>query len=256
LSRRRSLAISTSVGSRHLRKFQRSGLFVPSLLMPCMFFAAFAGGLSAIAKTPHFGYPSYTSFVFIFVLFLGTCYIAAFGASAFIADLESRFISRMMLAVPRRVAILAGLIGAGLLEAAAIVAVLFGIGLAVGMKVSGSPLQLLAIVVLALLLNVAASLWALGLLLRLRSSSAESLIQLPMFAVLFLAPVFVPRPLLTGWLKVAASWNPITPLLESSRGLLVHKPVHVGLAFASVAGMIAVFLVWALLGLRKAERQP
>jgi ABC-2 type transport system permease protein len=244
------------VEGRHLRKFVRSGLFVPSLLMPCMFFAAFAGGLSAVSKTPKFGYPSYTSFVFIFVLMLGASYVAAFSVAAFLPDLEGKFISRMMLAVPRRTAIIAGVVFAGIGEAVFIVLVLFLIGLAAGMKVSGSALQILAIVGLALLLNIAASLWALGLAMRVRSSGAEPLMQLPIFAVLFLTPVFVPRHLLDGWLKSAASVNPLTPLLEASRGLLVHQPFHVGLAYLSDAGLIVAFLVWALLGLRRAERMP
>jgi ABC-2 type transport system permease protein len=254
VSRRRALTIASSVCVRHLRKFLRSGLFVPSLLMPCMFFAAFAGGLSAVSKTPRFAYPSYTSFVFVFVLLLGASYVAVFSAAAFIADLEGRFMSRMMLAVPQRTAIVAGLVFAGVAEATFVLVVISGIGLAAGMKVSGSALQLLAIAALALLLNIAASLWALGLALRLRSSEAEPLMQLPLFAVMFLAPAFVPRSLLDGWLKTAAGLNPITPLLEAGRGLLVHESVHVVLAFASAGGLIVVFLVWAVLGLRKAER--
>jgi ABC-2 type transport system permease protein len=76
----------------------------------------------------------------------------------------------------------------------------------------------------------------------------------PIFIALFLAPVYVPRELLTGWLKTAAGLNPLTPLIEACRGLLVGNPVSVGLAFACAAGLAAALSVWALTGLRSAER--
>lgn len=246
--------VAGAVAKRHLRKFVRSGNFVPSLLFPCLFLAAFAGGLSAISSGASFGYPNYTSFIFVFVLLLGAAYTGVFSALAFTADLEGRFFSRMMLAVPRRSAILLGLVIAGVVEAAAIGIVLAAIGLAAGMKVSGSAVQLLALAVLTLLLNVAASLWALGLAFRLRSAQAAPVMLLPLFAVLFVTPVYVPRSLLGGWLKPAAKVNPLTPLIEAGRGLLVHAPEHVGLAFASSVGLILVFYVFAATGLRKVER--
>jgi ABC-2 type transport system permease protein len=253
---KRYWSVANAVAIRHMRKFIRSGSFVPSLLFPCLFLAAFAGGLSAIAASPNFGYPNYTSFIFVFVLFLGSAYCAVFSAIAFTADLEGRFMSRMMLAVPQRTAIVAGLVIAGVAEAVFLAVILAAIGLAAGMKVSGSALQLLTLLALVLLLNVATSFWGLGLAFRQRSAQAAPVMLLPLFAVLFVTPVYVPRPLLGGWLKTAAEVNPLTPLLEAGRGLLIHAPVHVGLAFASAGGLILVFYAFAALGLRKAEREP
>jgi ABC-2 type transport system permease protein len=246
--------VTVAVAKRHVRKFIRSGNLVPSLLFPCLFLAAFVGGLSAISSNASFGYPNYTSFIFVFVLLLGTAYTAIFSALAFTADLEGRFFSRMMLAVPRRTAILAGLVLAGVGEALAVALILTGIGLAAGMKVSGSAVQLLGLLALALLLNIAASCWGLGLAFRMRSAQAAPVMLLPLFAVLFVTPVYVPRHLLGGWLKPAAAANPLTPLLEAGRGLLVHAPERVGVAFAASAGLILVFYVFALTGLRKLER--
>ena len=48
-------------------------------------------------------------------------------------------------------------------------------------------------------MNVAAVLWAAGVALRLRTMQAGPIMQMPVFLVLFFAPVYVPLPLLSGW---------------------------------------------------------
>ena len=122
-----------------------------------------------------------------------------------------------------------------------------------GMTVSGSPGQLFAVVLLALLLNVAALLWAAGIAMRFRTVQAGPLMQMPVFLALFLAPVYVPLSLLTGWIDAVASFNPITYLLEAARGLVAGDPVYVGLAFGLAFALVGGFLVWARRGLRNAE---
>ena len=50
-----------------------------------------------------------------------------------------------------------------------------------------------------------------------------------------------------------AEVNPITASLEAARSLLAGAPEDVGLAFAVAGGLVALFLVWALRGVRSAE---
>jgi len=71
---------------------------------------------------------------------------------------------------------------------------------------------------------------------------------------MFLAPVYVPLPLLTGWIHDVARYNPITKALEAGRGLLAGTPVEVGIAFAALAAAAAVLSVFARRGLASAER--
>jgi ABC-2 type transport system permease protein len=70
---------------------------------------------------------------------------------------------------------------------------------------------------------------------------------------LFLAPVYMPLDLLEGWIHTAARFNPITPLLELSRDLISGQPGNMW-SYAVVLTMLAVLAVWALTGLRRAER--
>jgi ABC-2 type transport system permease protein len=107
---------------------------------------------------------------------------------------------------------------------------------------------------LALLMNAFAVLFGSGVAMRLRTMQAGPAIQVPAFLLLFLAPVWVPYDLLTGWVQTAASVNPVTLMLESGRGFLVGNPTRVLPAFAVVALLVALTMLWARGGLRSAEK--
>jgi ABC-2 type transport system permease protein len=77
---------------------------------------------------------------------------------------------------------------------------------------------------------------------------------MPVFVLLFLAPVYVPITLLTGWIHDVAKLNPVTAVLEAGRGLLAGTPVKVAIAFAGLAIAAGVFGVFARRGLASAER--
>jgi ABC-2 type transport system permease protein len=121
------------------------------------------------------------------------------------------------------------------------------------MQVGGSRVDLVGLYTLALLLNLAAVLWAAGVAMRLRTMQAGPVMQMPVFLILFFAPVYVPLALLQGWIHVVATANPITRVLEAGRGFLAGSPTEVGAAFAVVIGLAVGFSVWALRGLRSAE---
>ena len=78
--------------------------------------------------------------------------------------------------------------------------------------------------------------------------------QIPIFVGLFLAPVYVPLSLLTGWIHSVASYNPVTALLTAGRGFISGEPAKSALAFACGLALAALMAVYALRGLRRAER--
>ena len=121
------------------------------------------------------------------------------------------------------------------------------------MEVHGSGLNVFGIFSLAVLANIAALLFSAGIALRFRSLQAGPLMQMPVFIVLFLAPVYVPQSLLSGWIEPAASVNPVTASLNAARSLMAGEPSGVLLAYVVALGLIAVMGVWAIRGLRSAE---
>jgi ABC-2 type transport system permease protein len=250
----RSTSIMFGVAKRHLKLLLKNPeLSAPPMMMPLFFFVAFAGGLSAIANSPDFDYPDYTGFVWVFVLIQAAAFAGVFTGTALAEDFDTGFASRMMLAAPQRMAIVMGYVLAALVQAVFTGAILFGVAVVAGMDVSGSVVEILGIFALALLFNVAATLAVAAVGLRLQSVQAAPLMQIPVFVIMFLTPVYTVRDALGGWLQTAASVNPVTPLMEASRGFLAGEPVSVGLAFACGAGMIALFGAVTLLSLRWAE---
>ena len=127
------------------------------------------------------------------------------------------------------------------------------VALVVGMNVIGGPVDLVGLFVLAILVNFCGFFWAGGIAMRFRTIQAAPLMQMPVFLVLFFAPVYVPLDLLQGWIEGVASVNPVTYLLETGRGFIAGDPPHVLGAFALAIGMGVAFWTWAFLGLRKAE---
>ena len=90
--------------------------------------------------------------------------------------------------------------------------------------------------------------------MRLRTMQAGPLMQMPVFLALFFAPVYVPLSLLQGWIHAVATFNPLTRVLEAGRSLLAGSPTEVAIAFAVAFTLAAGFWLWAISGLRSAER--
>ena len=77
--------------------------------------------------------------------------------------------------------------------------------------------------------------------------------QMPVFLILFFAPVYVPLDLLQGWIAGVATVNPLTYMLETGRGFVAGDAPHVLAAFAIGIGLGLLFWIWAFRGLRNAE---
>jgi ABC-2 type transport system permease protein len=233
--------------------FNKPSLFLPSLIFPLFFFAAFAGGLSAVSEAPSFDYPSYTTFQYVFVLMQSAIFGGVFTGFAIAADFEFGFARRMLLATRNRSALIAGYAITALTRALLVWTVVTAVALATGAELTGSAGDLLGILVIAVMLNFAATLFASGMAMRFRTLQAAPLIQLPAFLIIMTAPVYVPRDLIQGWVATVADFNPMTATLEAGRNLIIGAPAETLLALGVAAGLIAVMINWARTGLRRAE---
>ena len=247
-------AVAGAVAWRHLNNLVKNpALFLPPLVFPLFFFAAFAGGLSAVGDAPGFDYPDYTAFQFVFVLLQTAAFGGVFTGFSIAADWESGFARRMMLAAGHRSALIAGYTVAAMIRTVVVGGLVFLVALATGMEIGGNGIELGGLIGLALIVNVAATLFGAGVSLRFRTMQAAPALQTPVFLFLFLAPVYAPRDLLAGWIHTVANVNPATALLEAGRGLISGLPADTGLAFAAALGLAALFAAWAVRGMRSAE---
>ena len=249
------LAVARAVAWRTLHNvFTNPSLFIPSIVFPLFFFTAFAGGLSRVGDVPGFRFPQgYTGFQFVFVLLQSAAFGGVFTGFGIARDFESGFARRLLLAAPHRSGIVLGYAAAALGRWLVTVAILTAVAFGVGMTIGGNGVDLLGLYALGLILNFAALLWACGVAMRLRTMQAGPVMQMPVFLVLFFAPVYVPLRLLQGWIHDVAIVNPLTRVLEAGRGFLAGTPTEVGAAFGAALALAVFFSLWAVRGLRKAE---
>jgi ABC-type multidrug transport system permease subunit len=250
--------VALAIAWRSLHTYvRRADLIIPSLVFPLIFLASFAGGLSALGSVPGFDFPAgYTAFQFVFVLLQASAFSGLFTGFTLAVDFESGFARRLMLAAGNRRGIAVGYALVALTRAALSLIVVTAVALLAGMQITGAGVDVLGLYGLATLLVLVGFGWAAGVAFRFRTIQAGPLMQTPVFLVLFLAPVYVPLPLLKGWIHTVASVNPATAFLDAGRGLISGVHDHTLLAYLCAVALIAVFAVWTLGGLRAAERSP
>lgn len=248
-------AVAGAVAWRSIHNFLTNPSFaIPALVFPLFFFASFAGGLSSISNVPGFDFPTgYTAFQYVFVLLQSAAFGGVFTGFGIARDFETGFARRYLLAASTRGGIIVGYGIAAIFRALVTWTVLTVIALIAGMQIDGSGIDLVGLYGLAILVNVIATLWASGVAMRVRSIQGGPLMQMPVFLILFVAPVYVPLGLLKGWIHAVASVNPVTALLEAGRGFISGDPTVILAAFAIAVGLIGVFGFWSRTGLRRAE---
>jgi ABC-2 type transport system permease protein len=250
------VTVARAVAWRNVHNFLTNpALAVPALLFPLFFFTAFAGGLSRVDEVPGFDYgANYTTFIYGFVLLQASTFGGIFTGFSVARDFESGFSRRLLLGARNHGGIVGGYWLAALTRAAVTITVITAIALIAGLDIDGNAVDLVGLYTLAVLVNAFAMLFGTGIAMRLRTMQAGPAMQTPAFLLLFLAPVWVPYDLLTGWVQTAASVNPVTLVIEAVRGFLEGDPTKVLPAFAVALLLAAVTVLWARGGLRSAER--
>jgi ABC-2 type transport system permease protein len=246
--------VAWAVAARQIYKYFTNPAFLAPALFPLFFFVAFAGGLTRVGDVPGFDYAAgYIAFQYVWALMQAVSMGGAFTGFSIAGDFENGFARRLMLAASNRYGIILGYTIASLVRATMTGTLVTVIALLTGMPITGGY-DFFGLVVLAVMANITATLFGAGVAMQLRTQQAGPVIRTPIFLVLFLAPVFVPLSLLTGWIEAAARLNPFTHILEAARGYLAGDPSNVTIAFVTSAILIVVMAVWAVFGLRRAEK--
>jgi ABC-2 type transport system permease protein len=248
-------AVARAVAWRTIHNtFTPTGI-IPSLIPPLFFLAAFAGGLSTVAGLPHFDYTAgYTSFVYGFAFLQSATLAGVFTGFGVARDFDSGFAKRLLVSAPGRGGIILGYLAAAVARWIGAGTVVTLVALIAGARITSGPGDLLALIAVGLLATILSALWACGTAMFLRTEQAGALIQLPVFVLLFLAPVYVPIGLIGGWVHTVATINPATAPLEAIRGLIAGSPTKIALTFAILAVGILIMGIWARRGLAAAER--
>jgi ABC-2 type transport system permease protein len=118
------------------------------------------------------------------------------------------------------------------------------LGLVFGITVASGVFGFVLLVVLAALWAVVFSGFMQLIALKTRSAAATNSAGLIFFPLLFLTPNFVPRNLLTRPMEIAATFNPVTYVMEALRSLILEDLVWSKIVpgFGVVAVLAALML--------------
>lgn len=226
----------------------------PTIFIPLFFLVVNVGQAAEIfpsTSTPFLAGQNYAAFQLPSALLLA----ASFGTAALylVEDIEGGYFDKLRAAPIPRTAIVFGRLVAEALKSAAIAVVMVLIALPFGISIASGPLGFVLLILLTATWAVVFSGFMQLIALKTRSAAATNSAGLIFFPLLFLTPNFVPRDLLTPPMEVAATYNPVTYIMEAMRSLVLYDLEWsvIGKGFLVVAGPGAVMVFLSVRSIRR-----
>ncbi len=251
----RGLTAETVLVGRSLRHSLRDGesllmaILLPVMLM-LMFTWVFGGAIDPSG--------AYVDYVVPGIIL--TC--AGFGASStavYVAnDMRTGIIDRFRTMPLRAGAVLTGHVVASVLRNLVATAVVIGVGVLVGFRPSATPLEWVALGGMIALYILAITYLFAAIGLAAGSPEAANGYGFVLLFLPYLSSAFVPVASMPDWLQPIAAHQPITPIVETIRALLMDTPMQAE-AWWAIGWCVAILVVAALWGAwlfrRKAGRR-
>jgi ABC-2 type transport system permease protein/oleandomycin transport system permease protein len=228
-------------------------LLVLATIQPVLFVPLFSYAFGGAIRVP--GVTHYIDYLLpgIFVLAIG------FGASqtgvAVAEDLATGMIDRFRSLPISATAVLAGRVAADALRNLFVVALMTGVGAAIGFRFHAGPAAALAAAALAVAAGLVFSWLNLLLGLVVRDPESAGLAGLfPVIILFFTSSALVPVATMPGWLQAFAKANPITVITGALRDLCLGGPTTRPAlqAAAWLLGLLAVTIPAAVASYRHA----
>ncbi|MDQ6695352.1 MAG: ABC transporter permease [Chloroflexota bacterium] len=200
-------------------EFRQPAGIVPGLFLGVFFLLVYQASLSGAAELFLRG-QSYLGFILPLSVVSSGLSGAGAAGQALVRDINSGYFDKLLLTPVSRMALLLGPI----IAAACIIVLQAGsvilVALLLGLQSATGVLGLLILLGYALLTGLALSGFIAGAALRTGSAGATTAASFLLFPLTFLTATFTPVDMLTGWIKTAARFNPITYTLEATRSAL------------------------------------
>jgi ABC-2 type transport system permease protein len=236
------------LSARALREAWRTPeALAPTLFIPIFFLVVNfgqAGKIFPSSSTDFLHGQTYAAFTLPSSLLLA----ASFGTAALylVEEIEGGYFDKLRATPIARTSLVFGRLAAEGVKTVLLTAVLIILALPFGVSVASGVLGWILLLVLT-------SLWAMVFVgfmqliaLKTRSAAATNSGGLIFFPLLFLTPNFVPRDLLTRPMEIAATFNPVTYVMEALRSLILEDlewdSIARGFAVVAVCGVVMVLL--------------
>ena len=230
----------------------RESLRTPEALLPTLFIPLFflivnvgqAAEIFPSGSTPFLEGQTYAAFQLPSSLLLA----ASFGSAALylVEDIEGGYFDKLRATPVSRGALVFGRLFAEALKAVVLSIVMLVVALPFGIRVASGPVGVVLLLALTAGWAAAFSGFMQLIALKTRSAAATNSGGLIFFPLLFLTPSFVPRDLLTRPMEIAATFNPVTYIMEALRSLILVElewdVIGRGFAVVAIAGAVMVAL--------------
>ena len=211
---------------------------VTSLMLPVMLMLMFVYLFGGAIETGG----AYVTYVVPGVILLCAGFGSATTAVTVSQDLAGGIIDRFRSMDVGGPSILAGHVAASALRNAASTAIVFGVAFLIGFRPHAGPLDWLAAVGVLAAFVLAISWLAAAIGLIAKSPEAASGFTFLIMFLPYASSAFVPVDTMPSWIQGFALHQPITPVIETLRGLLLGTPVGASAwtALAWCGGIMAV----------------
>jgi ABC-2 type transport system permease protein len=245
----RAARAGLEVARRALRKYYRTpGLWAMGVVQSVLFLFAFryvfggyiTGGPSRYAD---FFVPGYVATIVLFT-----------GGGIAVAVAEDRtggFTGRLLSLPVPRLSIVAGRAAADFLTNGWSILVTAAFGFLFGFRLGGTVTDGLAAFGLCLVYGLVFTVVFMVLGLVAPNSQAAQGMSMIAFVFAFLSSTYVPAATMPGWLQPFARYQPITPMVDAVRSLIIGSSSDLGLALAWSAVLLVIFTPLAVLGYRR-----
>jgi ABC-2 type transport system permease protein len=241
------MSAAVALGQRALREATRTPeVLIPTLFIPIFFLIVNTGQAADVfpsATTRFLEGQGYGAFQLPTTLLLA----ASFGSAALflVEEIEGGYFDKLRATPISRSAIVLGRLVAEGVKCVFIASLIMLLALPFGVTIASGPLGFLLLIALTALWGVVYAGFMQMIALKSRSAAATNSGGLVFFPLLFLTPNFVPRDMLTRPMEIAATFNPVTYLMESLRSLILEDFAWGTIlpGFAVVAGLGVVMLI-------------
>lgn len=216
------MSSSLAMVARCVRLSSRTlDVLIMSLMMPIMLMVLFVYLFGGAIQTGG----DYVTYVVPGVILLCAGFASAQTAVSVSQDMKSGIIDRFRSMDVGGAAVIGGHVVASVLRNTVATIVVFGVALLIGFRPSAGPLAWLgaAAILLAFMLAISWLAATMGLI----ANNPEAAAGFTFFAAFLPYPssAFVPIETMPSWLHGFARHQPVTPVIETLRGLLLDAPV-------------------------------
>lgn len=224
---------------RSLRHITRSGdAVILSVALPVTVLLLFVYVFGGAIRTG----TTYVNYVAPGIIILTAGFGAGLTATAISVDLTEGFIDRLRSMPIRPVSAVTGHVVANMIRNLLVTALVFVVAMGIGFRPQAGPWQWLGVVGI-LSLFVFTITW-IAVILGLVASSADAAGGFAFFVSFlpYISSAFVPTDTMPAVLRAVADHQPVTPITETARGLLLGQPIgnNAWLAMGWCAGILLV----------------